>query len=88
MHLTCIRAGERPHTEVRAGVEQSCKSDAMDGMQIPRPSPLAPLPQGERGLSNTGLHTAMACKAWRIISSVLRPWLDTARTARDASGAL
>ena len=31
MHLTCIGASERPHTEVRAGAERSYERDAMDG---------------------------------------------------------
>ncbi len=32
MHLTCIGAAERPHTDVRAGVNRSHHGDATDGM--------------------------------------------------------
>ena len=34
MHLTCMRAVERLHTEVQAGVERRRKSCAMDGMSV------------------------------------------------------
>jgi len=32
MHLTCIGAAERPHTEVRTGVKRSPWRDARDGI--------------------------------------------------------
>ena len=32
MHLTCIGAAERPHTEVRAGMNRSLGGDAREGM--------------------------------------------------------
>ena len=37
MHLTCIGAAERPHTEVRAGLNRSLCRDAREGMPACRP---------------------------------------------------
>ena len=36
MHLTCIGAAERPHTEVRAGLNRSLCRDAREGMPAVR----------------------------------------------------
>ncbi|OGI70085.1 MAG: hypothetical protein A2W18_12535 [Candidatus Muproteobacteria bacterium RBG_16_60_9] len=51
MHLTCIRADERPQMEVRAGDERSRSGDAKDGMLIARAPSLCLSPaRGERTL--------------------------------------